>query len=81
MIESLKAAWEVRAGVIPGQPLPDLTKRFLYTSRDREQDQAHSAEIGYQPLFMKQMACATAYWQQMNDPRINNWAELTFIWY
>ena len=79
--EALKAAWEVRAGIIPGQPIPELTKQFFYTSRDHEEDGEHAKELGYQPLFMKQMACANSYHMQMSDPRINNWAELTFIWY
>jgi hypothetical protein len=81
MPEALAAAWEIRAGVIPGQPIPEYTKQFLYTSADKETDGDHAKEIGYQPLFMKQMACASSYHQQMSDPRINNWAELTFIWY
>lgn len=79
--EALKASWEIRAGVIPGQPLPEYTKRFLYTSGDHQEDEAHAKDISYQPLFMKQMACANAYCQQMSDPRLNNWVELTFIWY
>lgn len=79
--EVLTAAWEVRAGVIPGSAIMEYTKKFLYTSRDKAEDAAHSKDIGYQPMFMKQMACASAYHQQMCDPRVNNWAELTFIWY
>ena len=79
--DSLAAAWEVRAGLIPGQPIHEYTKKFLYTSSDKKEDGEHANEIGYQPLFMKQMACASAYHQQMSDPRINNWAELTFIYF
>lgn len=79
--EALAAAWEVRAGVIPNQPRNEYTKRFFYTVRDKEEDAAHANDIGYQPLFMKQMACASAYHQQMSDPRMNNWSELTFVWY
>jgi hypothetical protein len=81
MAERLVAAWEVRAGVTPGTPVPEYTKQFLYTARDREEDSEHAGEIGYQPVFMKQLACAHAYSEQMSDPRVNNWAELTFIWY
>lgn len=81
MRQSLKASWEVRAGVIPGQPIPELTKQFYYTSRDYEEDGEHAKELNYQPLFMKQMACASSYHQQMSNPQLNNWAELTFIWY
>jgi hypothetical protein len=80
-MEQLTASWEIRAGVIPGTPISEYTRQFHYTSRDKEEDSAHSKEFGYQPLFMKQMACAAAYHQQMSDPRVNNWAELTFIWY
>ncbi len=81
MFEALAASWEVRAGVIPGQPIPEYTKQFHYTSRDKESDAEHAKDFGYQPLFSKQMACAAAYHMQMTDPRVNNWAELTFIWY
>lgn len=79
--EGLAAIWEVRAGVIPGVAVPELTKRFLYTSRDKQEDTEHASEIGYQPLFMKQLVCAAAYCQQMCDPRVNNWADMTFMWF
>jgi len=78
--DALVASWQIRAGVVPGTPTPEYTKMFSYTSRDREEDEAHAKEIGYQPLFMKQMACANLYHQQMSNPAINNWAELTFLW-
>ena len=28
----VRGAWEVVAGVVPGQPLPEFTKQFWYTS-------------------------------------------------
>jgi hypothetical protein len=46
-----------------------------------ETDKAHAKETYYQPIFMQQMALASSYHQQVSDPRVNNWAELTFIWY
>ena len=81
MPEALVAAWEVVAGVIPGQTMPEYTKRFYYSSRDKEEDYQHRKEIAYQPLFMKQMACAMAYHQQLSDPAIVNWVRLDFIWF
>ena len=77
----LAAAWEVRAGLIPGQALPEYTKRFFYTSEDHEEDNRHAKEFAYQPIFMQRLAQATMYHQQMSDPRTLNWAELTFLWY
>lgn len=77
----LKAAWEVRAGLIPGQPMPEYTKRFLHTSEDCEEDGRHAKEFAYHPIFMKRMAEAASYHQQVSNPQALNWAELTFIWY
>lgn len=77
----LKAAWEVCAGLIPGQPMPEYTKRFVYTSEDYEEDGRHAKELEYHPIFMKRMAEASSYHQQMSNPQTLNWAELTFIWY
>lgn len=78
---ALKAAWEVRAGWTPGRPMPEYTKRWIYTSDDYEQDGAHAKDLAYQPIFMKRMAEASSYHQQMSNPQALNWADLTFIWY
>ncbi|HEV8189488.1 MAG TPA: hypothetical protein VGP83_17165 [Pyrinomonadaceae bacterium] len=80
-MEALKAAWEVRAGVIPGQAMPEYTKRFIYTSKDVETDGEHSKDVAYQTLFNARQFEAMSYHLQMSNPNLNNWAELTFIWY
>jgi hypothetical protein len=77
----LKAAWEVRAGLIPGQPMEEYTQQFFYTSDDYEEDGKHAKEVSYHPIFMKRMAEASSYHQQMSNPQMLNWAELSFIWY
>lgn len=77
----LKAAWEVRAGLIPGQPMNEYSKRFFYTSDEYEEDGKHAADLEYHPIFMRKMAEAASYHMQMSNPRMLNWAELTFIWY
>ncbi len=79
-IKSLRAVWEVRAGVIPGQAMPEYTKRFPYTSDDYEEDGKHAKDFSYHPIFMKRMAEATSYHQQMSNPQTLNWAELVFLW-
>lgn len=80
-MEALKAAWEVRAGLIPGQPLPEWTKRFVYTSAQVEEDGQHAKDVTYQTIFNKRQFEAMSYHLQMSNPQISNWAELTFIWY
>jgi hypothetical protein len=81
MSEPIIAAWEVRAGVIPGSPVGEYSKKFLYTLRDKQEDISNRHDLSYQSLFAKQMACASAYHQQMSEPDLNNWAELTFVWF
>ena len=81
MAERLAAAWEVRAGVIPGTPTLELTKRWAYTSADREEDERHLGELGYQAIFNKRQACAISYHAQLTNPNVNNWADLSFIWF
>ena len=77
----LKAAWEVRAGVVPGQPMAEYAKQFFYTSDDYDEDGKHAEDLAYQPIFMQKMALAASYHMQMSNPRMLNWADLTFIWY
>jgi hypothetical protein len=61
--------------------MPEYTKRWIYTSDDYEEDGRHGKDMGYQPILMKRMAEAGMYHFQMSNPVLNNWADLTFIWY
>lgn len=81
-----KAVWEVRAGFVPGLPLSELTKRWVYTSEDFAKDEASNTLprldlIGYHAVFSKMRAEAMDYCMQMQNPSWCNWAELTYIWY
>jgi len=77
----LKASWEVRAGIIPGQPLPVWTKRFFYTSAQREEDETKLNEPHHHAHFSRIRAEAMDYYLQASMPNLVNWAEITFIWY
>jgi hypothetical protein len=81
MMQRLKAAWEVRAGLVPGTPMPEYTKRFVYTSEDVEKDGQHAKDPAYQTSFNQLQFAAMSYHLQMSNPSLNNWADLTFIWY
>jgi hypothetical protein len=77
-LEAARCAWEVRAGMIPGQPDPTLTKRWGLTSA--EWDQGKGLE-----LFWERAAIAEAYARNLQMlcfmGRECNWTELTFIWF
>lgn len=76
-----KAAWEVRAGLVPGTALPEYTKRWSYTSADYESDGKHADEPQYMTLFNRMQFEAMSYHLQMSNPKLNNWAQLSFLWY
>ena len=87
---ALKASWEVRAGIIPGQAMPEFTKQWHYTSADGAKDEedgkarharSQSEGLAYHSLFAKMRSEATDYHLQVSNPQMLNWAELTFIWY
>ena len=78
---ALKASWEVTAGVVPGIGIAELTKRWLYTSADFEEDTKHTSEQGYQPKFMKLLAEASFYQAQLTNPHFINWVQMSFTYY
>jgi hypothetical protein len=76
---ALKAAWEVRAGIVPGTTRHELTRQWVYTSLDYEADRKLPPE--QETKFVQLRKEATDYWVSLNDPRQHNWADLTWIWY
>lgn len=81
MHEALAGAWEVRAGVIPSQPIPEFTQQWFYLASDREIDNQTSSKPWAHARFSKIRAEAMDYFTQVSMPHLNNWAEITFIWY
>jgi hypothetical protein len=79
---ALKAYWEVQAGLIPKQPRPEYSKRFVYTSQDHEADQRDNASLS--PAFHSRLAKLRAealdYYMQVSMPQLNNWAQIVFVW-
>jgi hypothetical protein len=74
----LKAVWEVQAGILPGEPMPEYTKRFYYTSGDNAADQ----ELPEQGTnrFTEKMLEAHKYAQEITDPSRVNWVRIDFVW-
>lgn len=75
----LKASWEVTAGIIPGTPMPELTKRWNYSGQDFDRDRAADAES--LTLFRMLADEARHYAQSLQDPRRLNWVNLTWLWW
>jgi hypothetical protein len=79
-LQALKAAWQVKAGIIPGEARPEFSKVWQYLSSDHAEDQKHT-DPGAHAKFSKIRAEAMDYYLQVSMPTLNNWAEIVFIWY
>ena len=91
---NLRGAWEVRAGIIPGIPMKELTKIFPYSSIDYERDKgladiiiaekegklAPSKETR-ELIFTKTQIEVYNYARELTDPNILNWVSVDWIWY
>ncbi len=73
-----KAIFEVEAGVIPGEPIPTLTRRWGYDSQDYEHDQRIAPD---QPtIFSQRLQEAHDYAMGLSNPKYTNWVRVDWIW-
>jgi hypothetical protein len=73
-----KAIFQVHAGIVPGHPIPELSKRWTYSSEDYRKDceMAKEQETKFTALLKE----AHAYALQTTDPRLVNWVTVEWIW-
>ena len=76
----LSACWEVKAGVLPGKPEEEYTKKFFYTSGDREADDT-LPENTKTNRFTEKMHEAHHYAKCITNPSRVNWVSVEFIWF
>ncbi len=74
MEESLSVTFEVVAGVIPGQAIPEHTRQFHLLTKEKLAP--NGAEI-----FEARQAEAIEYFKSLNDPKYINWARIDWIYY
>jgi hypothetical protein len=77
-MKACKAIFQVTAGVIPYQPMPEYTKRWGYDSREYEQD-THTPRD--QPtIFSKRLQEAHDYAMGLSNPAYTNWVRVDWMW-
>jgi hypothetical protein len=89
-MEALKAQFSVRAGVIPGEAMPELTKGWPYLSSDYAEDgriyqewlAKPEAERGPMPgsRFLEMRDAAIEEYKRLTDPARVNWVQMGFMW-
>ena len=72
-MEGCRCVWEVLAGIIPGEPMSDLTRRWALTGREWEGPDRDR-------LFLERQRAAEEYAQALRDPGAVNWVRLEWLW-
>jgi hypothetical protein len=75
-MKALKAAWEVRAGIIPGVEMPEYFRRWTLASYDFESLGENEKGEVYSRLADE----ASAYAREIQSPKHVNWVKLEFLW-
>lgn len=82
-----RCCWEVHAGIIPGQPMPEHTRRWVITSEvwelENNMSEAEFKEAhpdGWS-TFWKFRDAAYEYARALNDPRCLNWVRVEWVWF
>lgn len=79
MAESAKAAVEVTAGVLPGTPEDQYTKKWFLTSREWEQAM-HDGTMGTVLAELNGRALGYAGMLMLQPDRLN-WVRTEWIWF
>lgn len=72
----LRCAWEISAGIIPGQPDPQLTRRVFLTS-----DEWDGGSVEGVDRLMAKQGEAMMLALSLQNPSRTNWVSLEWIWY
>lgn len=75
-MDSVRVIIEVAAGVVPGQPEPEFTRKFMMTAREWEQAGARQVE---QLAQLNGQAAGYAALLQLQPDRVN-WVRTEWIW-
>ena len=75
-MNALKAAWTVRAGVVPGVPMAEYDRQWTLVSADWE----GKSEVEKAEIFHAKADAASAYARQAMDPGRVNFVTVEFLW-
>lgn len=68
-----QVVFEVVAGVLPGTPIEEYTKRWAFSRSELEADEEANA-------YQEAQAAAEAYAESLRVPSRLNWVRLDWIW-
>lgn len=78
LMEMAKLIIEVQAGVIPGEGMPEYTRRWGWSSEDQARLEANDAAA--RELYVRIAGESREYAASLEDPRRVNWVRRDWIW-
>jgi hypothetical protein len=69
---------EVQAGVIVGEPIPEYSRRWSWSSEDQAKLEAEDKEALYK--YVRIAGESREYAASLEDPRRVNWVRRDWIW-
>jgi len=70
-MSALKCSVSVTAGLVIGQPIPNLTRTWTFTQEDLDNP----------PIYVDRTGSAMNYAMSLQNPQTVNWVRLEWIWY
>jgi hypothetical protein len=86
-IDPPRCVWEVVAGLIPGQPIAEFTRKWIITSECWEKENEASDEEfrkehpDGKSTYARFCEEAHEYGRSLTDPRRINWVRVDWIWF
>lgn len=80
MTEAARCAWEVTAGIIPGEPMPEYTRRWGLTSSQWYGPDGEPSATGA-ALYNAYLVAAQEYARCLMRPDVLNWVRVEWIWF
>jgi hypothetical protein len=77
-MKACKALFEVSAGVVPGHPMAEFSKRWSYDSDEFEQDRQTPQHLP--TIFSKRLEEAHDYARGLSNPAHLNWVRVDWVW-
>lgn len=69
-MKTAKIVLEVHAGIIPGTPMDEYTRRWMLTSDEARDPEVYGDAVG----------AASFYALSLQQPRIVNWVRFEWVW-
>jgi hypothetical protein len=78
--ERARAAWEVTAGLVPGQAMPEYTRRWVIASSEWYGQDGQPTPQGV-AAFNAALVGAQEYARYLMNPGALNWVRVDWIWF